>query len=183
MAIGGVQGQKNKLILYERTFYCEFNAFYGIKKSCFVVEIFNFEILKTQGFDHSHFLTKIGQKWPKSGQLRQKSKIQNYGPLPNSSMSNWSKFGVFIIIFGEEDTFLVKFQKKQLKFQFPWSNPQVTTSSYNLRESSKNCKTFTFASITQLPPKHGIITFFLIIYGSFRPNFQKNSKVVKYSNN
>jgi len=34
-------------------------------------------------------------------------------------MSSWSKFGVFIIIFGE-DTFLVKFQKTQLKFQCPY---------------------------------------------------------------
>ena len=41
--VGGVQGQKYKLILYERVFQCEVSAFYGMLKFNSQLKIFAFE--------------------------------------------------------------------------------------------------------------------------------------------
>ena len=49
-AIGGVRGQKNKLSLSERSHWCGFSAFYGMKKSLPVPKILTIQFFGPLSF-------------------------------------------------------------------------------------------------------------------------------------
>ena len=49
-AIGGVRGQKNKLSLSERSHWCGFSAFYGMKKSLSVPKILTIQFFGPLSF-------------------------------------------------------------------------------------------------------------------------------------
>ena len=75
------------------------------------------------------FFMKIGTKWPKSGQSRQKSKIWIRDPVPNTAM------GALVQIWGLYYHFCRKYifskipENTVITFQCPWSNPYVFENS------------------------------------------------------